>query len=48
MKVEQRPSALFVREKEGFVNLLVHCSVNILPSLKADGWVEYGRYSKDH
>ena len=29
------------------VNLLVHCSVSILLSLKAEGWVEYGRYRKD-
>ena len=48
MKVVQRLSALSVREKEEIVNLLVHCSVSILPSFKAECWVEYGRYSKDH
>ena len=48
MKAEHRLSALSVREKEEIVNLLVHCSVSILPSLKAEGLVEYGRYRKDH
>ena len=48
MKVGQRLSALSVREKEGIVDHLVHCSVSILPSLKAEGRVEYGRYPKDH
>ena len=48
MKVGHRLSALFIREKEVIVNLLVHCSVGILPSLKAKGWVKYGRCPKDH
>ena len=48
MKVGQILSALSVREKEGIVDLLVLCSVSILPSLKAEDWVEYGRYCKDH
>ena len=48
MKVGQRLSALSIKEKEEIVDSLVHCSVSILPSLKAEGWVEYGRYSKDH
>ena len=43
VKVEQRLSTLSVREDEGIVNLLVYCSVSILLSLKAEGWVEYGR-----
>ena len=47
MKVCHRLSALFIREKEGIVNVLVHCSVSVVLSLKAEGWVEYGRYSKD-
>ena len=37
----------YIREKEGIVNLLVHCSVSILLSLKAEGWVENGRHHKD-
>ena len=48
MKIGQRLSALFVREIEGFVDLLVRCSVSILPSLKAEGCGEYGRHPKDH
>ena len=44
VKIGHRLSALSVREKEGIVNILVHCSVSILVSLKAEGWVEYGRY----
>ena len=48
MKVGQRLSAISVREKEGIVDCLVLCSVSIIPSLKAEGWVEYGRYPKDH
>ena len=39
MKVGQRLSALSVREMEGVIDLLVHCSVSIFPSLKAEGWV---------
>ena len=49
MKVGYRLSVLSVREKEGIVDCLVHCqSVSILPSLKAEAWVEYGRHPKDH
>ena len=47
VKVCHRLSALFIREKEGIVNVLVHCSVSVVLSLKAEGWVEYGRYRKD-
>ena len=47
MKVCHRLSALFIREKEGIVNVLVYCSVSVVLSLKAEGWVEYGRYRKD-
>ena len=47
VNVRHRISALFIREKKEIVNLLVHCSVSILLSLKAEGWVEYGRYCKD-
>ena len=42
MKVRQRLSALSVREMEGVIDLLVHCSVSILPSMKAEGCGEYG------
>ena len=45
MKVGQRLSA---REMEGVIDLLVRCSVSIFLSLKAEGWVEYGRYPKDY
>ena len=37
MKIRHRLSGLSVREKEGIVDLLVHCLVSILPSLKAEG-----------
>ena len=47
MNVRHKISALFIREKEGIVNVLVHCSVSVVLSLKAEGWVEYGRYRKD-
>ena len=47
MNVRHKISALFIREKEGIVNVLVRCSVSILLLLKADGWVEYGRYRYD-
>ena len=47
VKVMHRLSALFIREKEGIVNVLVHCSVSVVLLLKADGWVEYGRYRYD-
>ena len=42
MKVRQRLSALFIREKEGVIDLVVHCSVSILSSLKAERCGEYG------
>ena len=47
MNVRHRISALFIREKEGIVNVLVHCSVSVVLSLKAEGWVENDRYRKD-
>ena len=34
MKIRHSLSGLSVREKEGVVDLLVHCVVSILPSLK--------------
>ena len=47
VNVCHRLSAPFIREKEGIVNVLVHCSVSVVLLLKAEGWVEYGRYRKD-
>ena len=47
MKVCHRLSALFIREKDGIINVLVHCSVSVVLSLKAEGWVENGRHHKD-
>ena len=44
MKVGHRLSALSVREMDGIIELLVRCSVSILPSLKAECCGEYGRY----
>ena len=41
-------TALCIREKEGIVDVLVHCSVSILSSLKADDCGEFGRYCKDY